>query len=384
MRILHITDSLPPAVLGGSGRIVWDTAVAQAKSGNDVTVLTCAKPGTFPETKDGVRILTIEPKTQRWAHYRSVFSNKRAKEVMRHIKNVKPEIIHAHLIAWQAGYKWILKARKKFRIVVTCHDVMNTAYGRVTPDETGMWLRDLKRFRWSWNPFRNLLIRRLFNDHCTVITVSDALKAYMKRMGFKNLTTVHNGVDAAFWKPESQEVARTHFNLPHDKTIFLLAGRMGVDKGSDAIIRILPENAHLALAGETDPTVMTALNGRVTFLGKLNEDEMRRAYAAVDAVLIPSRCLDCFPTVALEAMSCERAVVATSWGGAKEAVVDEKTGWIIDPLDEAAWSNRLAWCVAHRSELLTYGKAGRTRLEEHFSQKHMLEKLGNTYERARS
>lgn len=380
MNILHMTDALPPAVLGGSGRIVWEISKGLAKRGHDVTVLTCAATGTFPAEKDGIRIVTIDPRPQRWAHYRSVFSMKRAREVMAHIIAIRPDVIHAHLMAGQIGYRWIALARATgIPVIVTCHDVMNVACGRVFPSDHAVWLKDLKRLRWSWNPLRTWMIRTMLMGHCTVLSVSDALRTWMEQFGYANLRTLHNGVDTHFWSPHDQHKARHDLGLPNDAPIFLLAGRLGIDKGIELIAATLPSDAHLLIAGTVDTHVFANIGDRAHLLGTLDETGMRSAYAACDVSLVPSRCLDCFPTVCLESMACARAVIATSWGGSKESVVDGKTGWIINPLDEHTWRARLEWCTSHRSDLQKMGVGGRTHVEEYFSLQRMLDRLMAEY-----
>ena len=382
MRILTISDAIPPEHLGGSGRMAVDTAMALAKAGYESVLLTAAS--VQPEI-DGVTVRAIPRLGQRWAHWRSIFSAKREQEILWQIEQIQPDIIHAHAIAWQFGYRWIEAASKRgIRVIVTAHDVMNVAYGRVRPDEKGLILRDLLRHRWSWNPLRNSRIRSILNRHATVLCVSDALREFMELQGLKNLRTVHNGIDLDFWKEElSQTEARKKMGLPLNVPLFLLAGRLGVDKGTHIVDAHLPSDAHLIIAGSADlSTFHHIASDRLKFFPNQTPERMRLLYCACDAVLVPSLCLDCFPTVCLEAMACSRPVLASSWGGAKESVRDDETGWIIDPLNEKAWADRMQWCCEHRLNLPDIGKQARKRMEESFSLDIYLKALEHTYHQA--
>ena len=384
MRILHITDGIPPLVLGGSGRIVWETAKGLTKQGHAVTILTAAPEEALPDRLEGIRILTLPPRDQRFAHYRSVFSLKRSQEVLWAIEEVDPDIIHCHVLAWQMGYRWIGEVvRRGIPIVATAHDVMHVAFGRVTGLEWPLIFHDFKRTRWTMNPLRNLLIRRYLRKVQRILCVSDALRRYMERRGFKSfeaLQTLHHGIDLEFWNEVMpKEQARKNLGLSNDAPIFLLAGRIGLDKGSRIVAACLPKKAHLILAGNADWETFKPLGSRLSVFKNQSSEEMRTLYAACDCALVPSICLDCFPTVCLEAMACSRPVVATSWGGAKEGVTDGKTGWIIDPLDTEAFRKRLAWCADHREELPPFGKRGRLHMEQHFSLDHYLTKLTKIY-----
>ncbi len=375
MKILLVTDGLPPLVLGGTGNIVMQIAKGLSKNGHDVSTLSFSdKP------KQSKQHFELPARSTRWMHYRSVFSKKREQEVLRVIETVKPDIIHAHTIANQAGYRWIKPARERdIEVIMTAHDVVNVACGRVTGFEKALWLKDLLRCKWSWNPFRTSIIRKTLNQHVKVLTVSDALREFMTRNGFTNLTTVHNGIDTNFWKPEDQKKIRTTLDLPYEKTMFFLAGRLGIDKGTDLIVKTLPKDAHLIIAGRAHLPNFAPVKDRLHYFANQGPAEMRDLYAACDAVLVPSRCLDCFPTMCLEGMSCERAILATSWGGSKEAVIDGKTGWVMDPMNEAAWAEKMQWCVEQRSTLGSVGKEGRKHMIKSFALPTFLDELENMY-----
>ena len=378
MKILLITDGLPPRVLGGTGNIVWQIAQGFAKAGHTVATLSASPASSKSEGL--VTQYTIPERTSRWAHYRSVFSWSRSREIMRIIEEVKPDIIHAHTLASQCGYRWIPLAKAKgIPIVLTAHDVMNVACGRVKEQEKMLWFKDLRRCRISWNPLRTAIIRSMLNRHTKVWTVSDALRDFMEAHGFRNLTTLHNGIDTEFWTAQDTGSARSTLNLPQDKTLFLLAGRLGIDKGTDLIARTLPADAHLLLAGRADLSAFKHFGNRVHYFTHQNPEQMRLLYAACDAVLVPSLCLDCFPTVCLEGMSCARPVLATSWGGAKEAVENGKTGWVLNPLDASAWARCMQQCIENPEACKRMGEAGRARMQEHFSLSRFLQELKKSY-----
>lgn len=378
MKILNIVDGIPPRSLGGTARVVWDTAQAQSNLGHAVHIIA---PGTHHHSwmAGQVRVHEIATLSQRFAHYRSVFSTRRAREILTIIDEVRPDVIHAHTVAWQCGYRWIHGARdRSLSVIFTCHDVMNIACGRIWPNEKRVWLRDWLRFRWSWNPLRNLLIKRALT-RCTVLCVSDALRIVMERKGYTNLQTVHNGIDVKFWHAEdTKEAVRGRLGIPRDALCFFMAGRLGIDKGTELIASTLPVDAHLIVAGEGDTRSFDHINTRFHFFPRQTPQQMRALYTACDVLLQPSLCLDCFPTTCLEASACARPVIASSWGGAKESIEDGITGWIIDPLENAAWAERMQWCMAHRSELSAFGERGRTKMEASFSQEmyvHTLEKI---------
>jgi glycosyltransferase involved in cell wall biosynthesis len=266
------------------------------------------------------------------------------------------------------------------KLIVTCHDVSHIAYGKIVPGKAPKWWQDALKHRWTWNPMRNGMIRSYLKSADHILTVSDALKTELASHNFPPMQTVHNGIDLNFWKPSVTKAdARKKLNLPADKFLFLLAGRMGYDKGSTLIAATLPNEADLVLAGDRFSNEFAAVKDRMHIFYNQTAEEMKLQYAAADVVLVPSRCLDCFPTVCLEAMAMERPVMATSWGGAKESVLDGLTGWILDPMDERAWQQKMLWCLKNSADCVQTGLAGRKRMQEYFGLPMMLEKLEKIY-----
>ncbi len=382
MKILHITDGIPPLTLGGTGSIVCTLARCQATRGHTVAILSAAPAGSPVPVVEGVEIHSIPELPVRWAHWRCVFSRQREREVLQAIDEFKPDVIHAHTVSRQCGYRWMPAVRKRgITLVITCHDVSHVSYGKVTGQELGgRRRREIELYRWTWNPFRHLLIRRYANSANHILAVSKALHEYLRSRKFRVDATLHNGIDTSFWQPKlSKGESRQHLGLPPDQFFFLLAGRMGYEKGSTLVAATLPENAQLLLAADAANADFDPIRDRLRLFLHQDPDGMRLLYDACDAVLVPSRCLDCFPTVCLEGMAMGKPVLATSWGGAKESVIDGQNGWIIDPLNESAWRGRMEFCMRNASVLAEMGQRGRKRAEAEFDVSRMADALEKIY-----
>ncbi len=382
MRILLLNDDLPPEALGGSGKIVSDVSAELAKRGHSVTVLTASAGGTGKRMQNGVEVRTIPILPARWAHYRSVFSDSRAQEILSVIRGVQPDVIHAHGLAWQIGYRWMQSVTGTIPCFYTAHGMMTIAYGKLTGLERCIPCKDVRRARWTYNPLRNVFIRKSFGGLKKIFCVSDALRVFLAEHGHTNLHTLHNGVDTDFWtRLMSQADARAALHLPADAVLFLLSGRLGYDKGLDLLLSLwpsLPQEAHLVLAGSIPQDAATD-NPRIHVLRSQNPEGMRMLYSAIDVNLVPSLCFDCFPTTGIESMSCGIPVITGNRGGGREAIVEGDTGFVADPSDENAVREKILWCLGHRSECQKMGERAREHMIKSFSLKEHVDRLLAVY-----
>lgn len=373
MNIVLVNDDMPPEVIGGSGTIIVEVAAKLAKLGHVVTIVTASNLSAEElHVPDGVHIRIIPRLQHRWAHYRSVFSRKRAMEVSEIIRSCSPDIVHAHALAWQMGYRWISRIASITPVFYTAHGMMTISYGKLSGLENGIFLKDLRRARWTMNPLRNIWIRR-YLSYCTqIFTVSSALRYQLSRYGHpvEKMTVLPNGIDTDVWKPLStKEVARVRLGLPVDRPLFLLAGRLGYDKGLDLLLSLwprLPGKPFLVLAGTISPSYVLP-SAYVRAFPQQDSDGMRLLYTACDVNLVPSLCFDCFPTTSLEAMACERPVLVTTRGGGKEAIREGDTGFVIDPSDSEAWLSRILWCMTHMDTVSAMGISARKNIIQSFS-----------------
>jgi glycosyltransferase involved in cell wall biosynthesis len=152
----------------------------------------------------------------------------------------------------------------------------------------------------------------------------------------RDATVVYPPVDTAFFRPADEEPG-DHFLI-----VSALVPYKRIDvavtacRRAGAALRIIgdgPERARLERLAD----------GHVTFLGRLDDEEVRREYQRARAVLLPGE--EDFGIAPVEAQACGRPVVALRRGGALESVVDGETGVFFESPDAdalAAALNRVA------------------------------------------
>jgi glycosyltransferase involved in cell wall biosynthesis len=106
----------------------------------------------------------------------------------------------------------------------------------------------------------------------------------------------------------------------------------------------------------------TGLNGQVTFVGRVDEEQLADLYARCLAVYYAPVDED-FGMVPYEAfLSAKPVVTAVDAGGPLEVVHDRRTGAVVEP-DAAAVAEACAYLATHVDEAKAWGRAGRALAE---------------------
>jgi glycosyltransferase involved in cell wall biosynthesis len=82
----------------------------------------------------------------------------------------------------------------------------------------------------------------------------------------------------------------------------------------------------------------------------------------------------------LEYMAAARPVVATDVGGAREAIVEGETGYIVPPRDDETMARRIVSLLRDPERARTMGESGLRVVKEKFSCQAQVERLENLYD----
>jgi alpha-maltose-1-phosphate synthase len=207
---------------------------------------------------------------------------------------------------------------------------------------------------------------------------------------------IHNGIDAEFFAIDPATDALVLHGIDPTRPYVLFVGRITRQKGIVHLVRAIrhldPEIGVVLAAGQPDTPELAAEveagvaaaqgeRANVVWIPEmLSREEIRQLYSHAAIFVCPS-VYEPFGITNLEAMACERPVVATAVGGIPEVVVDGKTGVLVPvefradepmaPVDP----ERLAGDLAHAINALMadpalrarMGAAGRRRAVERFS-----------------
>lgn len=89
-------------------------------------------------------------------------------------------------------------------------------------------------------------------------------------------------------------------------------------------------------------------------------------------------------TSLIDAMAARKAAVATAVGGVPEVVVDGETGFLVPARDHRAMADRIAWLLKHETFRRRMGDAAAERARERFTVERMVEETAAVYDRLRA
>jgi glycosyltransferase involved in cell wall biosynthesis len=163
--------------------------------------------------------------------------------------------------------------------------------------------------------------------------------------------------------------------------IVLFAGRMVPYKGLDVLIeamRDVPATAVLAGDGPGRPALQqhakeAGLDGRVIFVGDVEDGELAALYQACDVFVLPSVSRqEAFGVVQLEAMACSRPVISTALHtGVSWVNEDGQTGLVVPPGDPVALKAALTRLLADPDLRASMGRRGRQKVLSQFTAEQM-------------
>lgn len=116
----------------------------------------------------------------------------------------------------------------------------------------------------------------------------------------------------------------------------------------------------------------------ITFIGNLPQVE--EVLAGADLFLLPSE-TESFGLAALEALACEVPVVATTVGGIPDVVSDGEDGFLCGVGDVEAMSDRCLELLADDERRRQFGRRGRRKAIEKFSEDRVVKQYRAVYER---
>lgn len=359
-KILHVATFIFPDLMAGAERFVRGTARAQAARGHDVTVI-AGNPWGLPaeERRDGFRLLRYPLRKERgFRFYQDV--RHQVESTLQTLSRERFDVLHAHQLASAVP---ALSASFPARKVLSFHASYRLEFeaerldGQPAGDHRTLGLSEkLKSLAIG------VLDRQCLQKAERIVVHSRFVLGQVEHLmpsALDRLRIVPPGVDLERFSPGDRDTARRKFDLPADVplvvTVRRLARRMGIDLLLRAIHRLVARGIPVGLAiGGVGPE-RDALEGlcrelrlepHVRFLGRVPDELLPELLRAADVFVLPTRSMEGFGMVTIEAMASGTPVVATDNGATPEILSAVDLG-LLTPADPDALAAALERLLAN-------------------------------------
>jgi glycosyltransferase involved in cell wall biosynthesis len=351
-RILVVADFFYPS-LGGSARVIGETGQALRRLGHEVWVVAGTEDPQLPlrEDIDGLHVIRYRFSSATTLHLNATAIVNGARAVDEAIRRHGPfDVLHSHGVYGATGVLLTRRGRALPRV--------STFHGPVHHEfEVASAARDFgqRRLRGRIQPafirtysrwVRLLQARIVGSAPCVVLSryAAGLLHAMAPRCALSSVRVIPGGVDLDRFRPADRAFARASLSLPPLDPLVLtvrrLVPRMGLEDLLDAFaaVRAQGSAARLIVGGKgglADRLRRRAddlgLDGAVNFPGLIPERHLAAYYQSADLFVVPSRSLEGFGLVTLEALACGTPVVATRVGGNVEILGALGEEFLVDP-----------------------------------------------------
>ena len=333
---------------GSTGKIAEAINLAAQRKGWECSTAygRWANPSKFPTYKVG-------NKWDMYVHYfenrifdREGLSSRRAtKALIRHIEELKPDVIglhniHDHYLNYELLFRYLNKT--DIKVVWTFHDCWaftGHCFHFVTKDcmrwKTGCHdcpLHHLYPNTVLDRSVKNYALKKeLFsaNENLAIVACSDWLGDFVKDsfLGDKRLEIIHNGVDLDVFKPfVGSESSESSTGLKVRFKIIAVSSVWYPNKGELDIYKLrtmLPDDEYeITMVGLSAEQAKNLPKGIRGIQRTQNVQELAQLYSEADVLINPTY-EDNFPTVNIEALACGTPVITYRTGGSPESVRDE-------------------------------------------------------------
>jgi phosphatidylinositol alpha-1,6-mannosyltransferase len=291
----------------------------------------------------------------------------------------RPDVIYSGDLYPQGVVAVILKKILRIPFIAYCHgeDITLTAERRFQPK------------------LRNLIYR----SANAIIANGDFAVQGLLSIGIDGarIRKITPGLDTSLFYPETPDTGLKQRYGLGDELIVMTVARLASRKGHKRVIRALadlrssipPFKYVIVGRGPLEAELRTLvaevnLEDRVVFAGFVPDDQLNKHYNLADIVVMPNTGddgdVEGFGMVFLEAGAAGKPVIGGRSGGTSEAVLEGKTGYLVDPNDDGELQTVLHLLLNDSNLRQSMGSAGLQRARTEFSwdsRAASLQQIGN-------
>ena len=241
---------------------------------------------------------------------------------------------------------------------------------------------------------KNLFCYRLVTKRDVIVYLCKNQQSYLQKKYLipkSKVCIINNGIDKDYFNENAvcetnYSSLRASYDIPNDANVIINVARVSREKGHSYAIEALGilhkkynNKSHLLFVGDGNTNYVSSLKQQV-YNSKLNnyvhftsvQSDVRKFYTISDLFTLTSTS-ETFSLAALEAMAFGLPVSLTDVGGAREMIIEGKTGELANVND--AWSIAKSW-----NKLITNNKKGK-HIRQYFLDNFTSDKMHLNYEK---
>jgi glycosyltransferase involved in cell wall biosynthesis len=293
--IAPIVERIPPKAYGGTERVIHALTEELVRRGHQVTLFASG------DSQTSAKLSSVYPRNLREAKFKdmyglNIWSVLNIGEA--YSRQAEFDVIHDH-----TGYFGLPAAQ------MASTPSAFTYHGPLT--------REVRT-----------IFSRLNRPH--LVTISHSQREQAPELN--HLGTVYNGLPMDDYP----------FSKEHDGYL-LFVGRISMEKGVHHAMKVAQHlDEPMIIAAKLDPIdlpyfkehVEPLLSNEIRWIGEVGEEERNKLYSRAKAFLHPVSWPEPFGLTLIEAMACGCPVIAFSRGSIPELIKHEKTGFVVNTLDD--------------------------------------------------
>ena len=230
------------------------------------------------------------------------------------------------------------------------------------------------------------------------IAISSSTKNNLLKLDIpeNRIDVIYDAIDIDEYCPQiSADYLLEEFHIKRNARLFGIFGRIVGWKGikefilaADLVIKEVPDAVAFVVGDYSDSDgsyyreVVSLvdelkLNGKIIFTGY--REDVPEMMSIMEVVVHASITPEPFGMTIIEAMAIGKPVIAAKEGGPLDIVIDNKTGYLVDPGNIAGMGKKIAEVLLDPIRAKEMGEAGHVRAKEVFSKERYANEVENLY-----
>ena len=227
-------------------------------------------------------------------------------------------------------------------------------------------------------------LRRTHNRTLRTFAPSGDVVEKLRGIGIRDISLLGRGVDTRLFNPSrrSRRLRESWGIDPENGLAAIFVSRIAAEKNIPLAIRAFKRvqeripGAHCLFVGDgPERSRLEATHPELEFTGMRTGEDLACYYASADLFIFPS-VTETFGNVVTEAMASGLVTIAFDYAAPKELIEPERSGFLAEYADEAAFMQALdralkardAWATIRHRALLTAGGLGWGRIVQRFAE----------------